>query len=792
MADGQFGDISGDQFREIRDQASEAIANIKAYRQELNSFGDDAFKGLASTLQDQVNLAKSLSSINKDNIADEVKKKSFQDNLSKAKAKEADLAKQIAKVDSERKQLSGDIAKKVEEGYSLNSKVVRKLREQLRSRQSEQEVLLYTKETTGDLVKNAEALAKAVAEAGSKTKLFDNMLSAVRELPVLGRFLEGPFRKAAEAAGEAAKEGKGRLNTFLQGSLGLAKGLLAQLGPAAILGAILKVSEQAGNLNKQLGLGMEASRRMRDRFAEVGQNSGSARFNTEKLVKANVELNAQLGTSIEFSGQMLQDFVQMTEYMGLSAGAAGKLATLGKITGQESSEFAGNIAESVVSANKANGVFISTSKALEKVKDLSGTTLLNLRRNPEAIAEAIVATEKLGMSFQQLRNTANSLLDFESSISNELEAELLTGRELNLERARAAALRGNDLELAKELANQVGTLADYESMNVIQRESLAKAFGMNSDAMADMLIKQELMNKLGKEAKDLSSEQAREINQLVKDNPGMTPQQALLELQSQETATKKFQDAVAKLKNVFTDIVSFLEPYIQKFGNFIETISSSGIAKTLMGGGMMVAAGLALKNLAFPRGTMLNPMVTRPVGVGSAGGGMMSTLPGGSRYAAAMRANSMGRFGMSRAMGAGAGLGFGMGGALVQMGGNALASKFEESGNMAAAQTTDIVSGAGQGALYGAALGSVVPVIGTAAGAVIGGAIGLISGGIEASNRRAEEQAKKDEENKKLEKNHYAQMVDQLRVIAKKESEIYMDGNKVGLGLVQSNPQLGD
>jgi hypothetical protein len=182
--------------------------------------------------------------------------------------------------------------------------------------------------------------------------------------------------------------------------------------------------------------------------------------------------------------------------MGLSASAAGKLATLGKITGQESNEFAGNIAESVVSANRANGVFISTSKALEKVKDLSGTTLLNLRRNPAAIAEAIVATEKLGMSFQQLRNTANSLLDFESSISNELEAELLTGRQLNLERARAAALRGNDLELAKELANQVGTLADYESMNVIQRESLAKAFGMNSDAMADMLIKQELMNKL--------------------------------------------------------------------------------------------------------------------------------------------------------------------------------------------------------------------------------------------------------------------------------------------------------
>ena len=790
MAEDQFGDISGDKFKEIRTSAKEAIADIKEYREALNSFGDTAFKGLSSTLQNQVNLAKTLSSINSENLASEVKKKSFTDNINKAKAQEADLAKQIQKVDAERKKLSGDIAKKVEEGYSLNSKVVRKLREGLRERQAEQEVLLYTKETTAGLVKDAEELAKAVAEAASKTKLFDNMLSAVRELPVLGKFLEGPFRKAAEAAGEAAKEGKGRMNTFLQGALGLAKGLLAQLGPAAILGAILKVSEQAGSLNKQLGLGMESSRRMRDRFAEIGQDSGSARFNTEKLVKANVDLNNALGTSVEFSGQMVKDFVQMTEYMGLSVEASSKLATLGKITGQESSEFAGNIASSVVEANKTNGVFLSTSKALEKVKNLSGTVLLNLRRNPEAIGQAIVATEKLGMSFEQLRNTANSLLDFESSISNELEAELLTGKQLNLERARSAALRGDDLALTKELARQVGTVGEFEKMNVIQRESLAKAFGMNADAMADMLIKQELMNKLGKEAKDLSSEQAREINQLVKDNPGMTPQQALLELQTQETATKKFQDAVAKLRNVFTDIVSFLEPYIQKFGNFIETISSSGITKTLMGGGMIVAAGLALKNLAFPRGTMLNPMVTRPVG--GVGGGIGRALPGGSRYAAAMRMNQAGKFGMSRAMGMRAAGGFAAGGALVQMGGNALASKFEESGNMAAAQTTDVVSGIGQGALYGAALGSIVPGIGTAAGAVVGGAIGLISGGLEASNRRAEEQAKKDEENKKSEKDHYTQMVDQLKVIARKESEIYMDGNKVGLGLVQSNPQLGD
>ena len=48
------------------------------------------------------------------------------------------------------------------------------------------------------------------------------------------------------------------------------------------------------------------------------------------------------------------------------------------------------------------------------------------------------------MEMSQLDGIASSLMDFESSIKNELEAELLLGKNLNLEKARQAALN-NDL-----------------------------------------------------------------------------------------------------------------------------------------------------------------------------------------------------------------------------------------------------------------------------------------------------------------------------------------------------------
>jgi len=45
-------------------------------------------------------------------------------------------------------------------------------------------------------------------------------------------------------------------------------------------------------------------------------------------------------------------------------------------------------------------------------------------------------------------------LDFESSIANELEAELLLGKNINLEKARQAALDNDLATLAVEIKNK--------------------------------------------------------------------------------------------------------------------------------------------------------------------------------------------------------------------------------------------------------------------------------------------------------------------------------------------------
>ncbi len=111
---------------------------------------------------------------------------------------------------------------------------------------------------------------------------------------------------------------------------------------------------------------------------------------------------------------------------------------------------------------------------------------------------------------ESIASAAGQLLDFESSIQAELEAELLIGRDLNLERARSAALAGDQATLMEELVGQAGSLEQLQNMNVLQQQALASALGMSVDQLSDQIINGEALATQRDEALDRDSEAALE------------------------------------------------------------------------------------------------------------------------------------------------------------------------------------------------------------------------------------------------------------------------------------------
>jgi hypothetical protein len=192
---------------------------------------------------------------------------------------------------------------------------------------------------------------------------------------------------------------------------------------------------------------------------------------------------------------------------------------------------------------------------LEQTGKVTGTVRANLGANPTQIAKAITQAKLFGASLDQVATAGKSLLDFESSITSELEAELLLGRNINLERARAAALAGDQVTLAQELQKEAGNFSDFTKMNVIQQEALAKAMGMTSDQLADILFQQEVQGKSAKELRALGKE---DLAQRV---------------EAQDLQTK-FNATVEKLQGIFADVGTAITPILQILGSALSIVGA--------------------------------------------------------------------------------------------------------------------------------------------------------------------------------------------------------------------------
>ena len=95
---------------------------------------------------------------------------------------------------------------------------------------------------------------------------------------------------------------------------------------------------------------------------------------------------------------------------------------------------------------------------MQEVAKVNDQIAIQYKNNPEAIAKAVVQVKALGLSMDQAASASEKMLDFAGSLQNELEAELLTGKAINLEQARYYALMGDSAKAAEELMANIGGL----------------------------------------------------------------------------------------------------------------------------------------------------------------------------------------------------------------------------------------------------------------------------------------------------------------------------------------------
>lgn len=453
---------------------------------------------------------------------------------------------------------------------------------------------------------SAEALSGIVGKLGgsklSQMLGIDEAVTNSREFA--SELTQGGARAATlgdkfKVAGNLAKE--------------LGGNLIKSLGPIALIAIAIEqlveafkmVDKASGETAKNLGVSYDAAQQMSSRMNDTAMASNDIMVNTQNLVAAQNALNSQFGTTVEFSGQMAEDFAAVKARLDLSEDAMKSFVQLGMDNGKGLKENLAVVNTTVLKLNQQNKVGLSFKAIQEGIGKAGAAFRLTMKGSTEEMTKAVFNAKKLGLEIADIAKTQSSLLDFESSIGNELEAELLTGRELNLEKARTAALTGDTATLAAEMSKQIGTAAEFGKMNFLQQEALAKSFGVSRDELAGMLEDQETQVKLrAMNFKDMNTAQA-EYNRMVAEGASQAELDAkfkdsALQSQMKSVSQQERMEAITnRLKEVFVSLVEPLMPVMELLGDLFE-----GIVKPLM-----AAIGPLIKDISTGLMTVLKPIM---------------------------------------------------------------------------------------------------------------------------------------------------------------------------------------
>jgi len=343
----------------------------------------------------------------------------------------------------------------------------------------------------------------------------------------------------------------------------------------AIAKATLAGSDNIANLEKNLGISYQSAYQLQNSFAATTANSEKLFITSKDLNKSFTELANTTGLLSDFGGDTLVTMTTLTKQLGLGVGEASQLALLARTQGEDTESVLENTVDTVNAVNRQRKSAISAKAVLNDIATASKSIVVSLGMSPELLAEAATEARALGLNLEAVDKIASSLLDFESSIAAELEAELLLGKELNLEKARSAALDNDLATLSKEIANNAALTETFASGNRIQQEAAAAALNMSRDELAGMVMQQELMNLSQDEFIDKYGEQSYQQMQAM-------------------SASKKFEESLNKIKGVIGDIGTVFAPILDGFAKLVGIIAENKAAAIGLVGVMTTLAAISI------------------------------------------------------------------------------------------------------------------------------------------------------------------------------------------------------
>jgi len=374
--------------------------------------------------------------------------------------------------------------------------------------------------------------------------------------------------------------------TNLQASKFLAKelgaNLLKALDPATLIAmaveklieAFKMIDNGAGDIAKKFNMSYEEASALNSQLTDMANLSGDVAVNTENLRKTMIAVGSALGSNAVLNEKDLTTFTKLTEQAGYQADELMEIQKLSLSQGKSLEDNTKEILGGAQAYAAQNKLVVNEKEVLKEVNKAGAAIKLSLKGSADELARSVVQAKQFGLNLEQADKISSSLLDFESSISSELDAELMTGKNLNLEKARELALNNDIAGAAAEVAKQVGNSEEFGKMNRLQQEAIAKAAGLTRDELAQSIMDREALAKLsdveGKDAKEKFDNLVKQVG--MEEAKKRLGNEQLANQFKQQSIQERFAQQQEKIMELFISIMEPITAILDPLMQIVDTV----------------------------------------------------------------------------------------------------------------------------------------------------------------------------------------------------------------------------
>ena len=523
---------------------------IKTIREEIKALKEKAGitdkmmandKTLLNSLRERLKLVRGLKKEHK---------KVLDDTFNQSKNEEV-----LLKLKKSQSKIFQNIGKTLEEQLKQNIKVVKgemgivdKLKMQFSWRKQEQGI---------------QDLSKKIEEAKA-----NNLTGQVKKMEVMKDILEDNLKSQKDLSGlnqdgaDAADELKSSIEGAVPGLKSMkdnakkfGKALMANpmaviaIALIAIVTLMAKVVKAGMELQKELGLSVRETFKLQATLMAASFEMAGLGISAAEIKDTAMGLVNEFGSFENVTKETLVTMSKMNTEFGIAGTTSAAL--LGVMESVSSSTREQLTNQMAATAELARAAGVAPGHIMADVASDTEFFSKYAKDGGKNVMEAAIQAKKLGLNMSTVSAMADSLLDFESSIESQMEASMMLGRSINTDKARQLALSGDLVGMQKEVMKQVGNEADFNKMNVLQRQALAKAFGLSVTDLGKMVRDQEVLNNMTAEERAAREKQA-----------------ALL-----EKSKKHMMDFVARVKEIGMMLFTTLLPAFKLIGAAVVLIS---------------------------------------------------------------------------------------------------------------------------------------------------------------------------------------------------------------------------